>query len=55
MNYFIFWNGLPFPLPWDFPDPGIKPVSPLSPVLADEFFTTESPGKLAYFASSPNK
>ena len=37
MNYFIFWSGLPFPLPWDFPDPGIEPVSPSCPVLADEF------------------
>ena len=32
-----YWNGLPFPSPEDFPDPGIKPVSP---VLAGGFFTT---------------
>ena len=23
-----YWNGLPFPSPGDFPDPGIKPTSP---------------------------
>ena len=23
-----YWNGLPFPLPGDLPDPGIEPVSP---------------------------
>ena len=22
------WSGLPFPSPWDLPDPGIKPRSP---------------------------
>ena len=37
-----YWNGLPFPSPGDFPNAGIKPVSP---VLAGEFFTTEPPGK----------
>ena len=26
------------------PDPGIKPVSPVSPALASGFFTTEPPG-----------
>ena len=29
----------------DLPDPGAKPVSPASPVLAGRFFTTEPPGK----------
>ena len=24
-----YWSGLPFPSPWDLPDPGIKPRSPL--------------------------
>ena len=37
-----YWSGLPFPLPGDLPDPGIEPVSP---ALADGFFTTEPPGK----------
>ena len=38
----IHWSGLPFPSPGDLPDPGIKPVSPLSPVLACGFFTTSA-------------
>ena len=37
-----YWNGLPFPSPWDLPDPGIELVSP---ALAGGFFTTEPPGK----------
>ena len=37
-----YWSGLPFPLPGDLPDPGIKPTSP---ALAGRFFTTELPGK----------
>ena len=39
------WNGLPFPSPEDFSNPGIKPMSPVSPALAGEFFTTELLGK----------
>ena len=35
-------NGLPFPSPGDFPDPGMEPTSP---ALAGGFFTTEPPGK----------
>ena len=38
-----YLRGLPFPLPGDLPDPGIKPMSPASPALAGEFFTTEQP------------
>ena len=38
-----YWSGLPFPSPGDLPDPGIKPVSPTSPVLASRFFTIEPP------------
>ena len=37
-----YWSGLPFPLPGDLPDSGIKPASP---ALAGGFFTTEPPGK----------
>ena len=37
-----YWSGLPFPPPGDLPNLGIKPVSP---ALADRFFTTEPPGK----------
>ena len=38
----IFWSRLPFPIPGDHPDPGIKPASP---ALAGGFFTTGPPGK----------
>ena len=34
-----YGNGLPFPSPEDLSNPGIKPVSP---ALADGFFTTEA-------------
>ena len=36
-----YWSGLPYP-PRDFPDPGIKPVSLLSPPLAGRFFATSA-------------
>ena len=39
------WSGLPFPPPRDLPDPRIEPTSPVSPVMAGRFFTTEPPGK----------
>ena len=38
-----YWNGLPFPSPEHLPDSGIKPVSPMSPVLAGGFLTSEPP------------
>ena len=28
-----YWNGLPFPFPWDLPNPGTEPVFPVSPAL----------------------
>ena len=28
-----YWSGLPFPPPGDLPNPGIKPVSPMSSAL----------------------
>ena len=40
-----YWSGLPFPSPGDLPDPGVEPVSLMSPALADESFTTEPLGK----------
>ena len=36
------WSGLPWPPPGDIPNPGIKPMSPTSPALAGEFFTTSA-------------
>ena len=38
-----YWSGVPFPIPGDLPDPAIKSTSPVSPVLAGGFFTTEPP------------
>ena len=40
-----YWRGLPFPTPWDLPDPGIALASHASPALAGRFFTTVAPGK----------
>ena len=40
-----YWNRLPFPSPRNLPDPGIKPLSPVAPVLAGGIFTTEPPGE----------
>ena len=37
-----YWCGLPCPSPGDLPNPGIKPTSPVSPALADGFFTTST-------------
>ena len=33
------------PSPRDLPDPGMEPMSPVSPALAGKFFTIEPPGK----------
>ena len=41
-----YWSGLPFPIPRDLPDAGIKPRSPVSPALAGGFFTNTQPRKL---------
>ena len=38
------WNGLPCPPPGDHPDPGIEPMSLMSPALAGEFFTLSHQG-----------
>ena len=39
-----YWSGFPFPSPGDFPNPGIKPVSPASPALAGRLPTTAPQG-----------
>ena len=36
------WSGLTFTSPGDLPDPGIKPVSLMSPALAGGFFITST-------------
>ena len=38
-----YWSGLPFPSPWDLPDPGIEPRSP---ALQADTLPSEPPGKL---------
>ena len=35
-----YWNGLSCPPSGDLPNPGIKPMSLMSPALAGRFFTT---------------
>ena len=35
---------VPLPSPENLPDPGIEPVSPVSPALAGRFFTAKTPG-----------
>ena len=37
-----YWNGLPFPPPGDFSNPGIEPGSP---ALQEDSLLTEPPGK----------
>ena len=37
-----YWSGLQFLSPGDLPDPGIEPMSLMSPALAAEFFTTDA-------------
>ena len=37
-----YWSGLPFPTLVDLPNPGIEPMSLMSPVLAVRFFTTST-------------
>ena len=37
-----YWSGWPCPPPGDLPDPGIEPLSLVSPALAREFFTTSA-------------
>ena len=40
-----YWNGLPFPIPEDLPNPGIEPMSLASPALAGRFLAMAPPGK----------
>ena len=41
-------SGLPFPSPGGLPDPGIKPMSLVSPALAHRFFTSWATGEAQY-------
>ena len=40
-----YWSRLPFPTPGDFPNPEVEFMSPVSPTLAGEFFTTSATWK----------
>ena len=40
-----YWSGLPFPSPGHLPNPGIKPVSLMSPALAGGFLPPVPAGK----------
>ena len=40
-----YWGGLPFPSPWDLPDPGIESGSP---ALQPDSLPSEPPGKPIY-------
>ena len=37
-----YWSGLPWPPPGALPNPGIKPMSLMSPALAGRFFITSA-------------
>ena len=45
-----YWSGLPFPYLENFPNAGIKPMSP---ALKGEFFTVKHPGSPISFLLSP--
>ena len=40
-----YWSGLLYLLPGDLPDPGIEPITLISPALAGRFFTTSASWK----------
>ena len=40
-----YWSWLPFPLPGDLPDPGVKPMSFSPPALGGGFFITSTTGE----------
>ena len=44
-----YWNGLPFPPPGDLPDAGIKPRSPVSPVLQADYLPLSHQGNPIYY------
>ena len=50
-----YWNGLPFHFPGNLPNPGIKPVSLVSPTLAGGFFTTEPAENLVQMVAAGAK
>ena len=49
-----YWSGLPCPPPGYLPNPGMKPVSLMSPALAGRFFTTSTTWKALASPPFPN-
>jgi len=49
-----YWNGLPFPIPGDLPDPGIETASLVSPCFGRQILydcaTSEGCGRNDYFS-----
>ena len=43
-----YWSGLPFPSPGDLPNPGIEPMTFISPALAGRFVTTSATWEALY-------
>ena len=43
-----YWSGLPCPPPGDLPDPGMEPVSLMSPALTGRFFTPSATWEALY-------
>ena len=43
-----YWSGLLFPPPRDLPDPGIEPMSPVTPALPGGFFSTRKANLYPY-------
>ena len=48
-----YWSVLPFPFPGDLPDPGIKPGSHASPLLAGGFFIISTTWEAQVFSYLP--
>ena len=46
-----YWSGLPCPPPGDLPNPGIEPVSLMSPDLAGRFFITSATWEALWYIS----
>ena len=49
-----YWSGLPGPPSGDFPEPGIKPMSLMSPALLGRFFTTSATWEVLTVTRSKN-
>ena len=50
-----YWSGFPFPTSGDLPDPGMEPVSLVSPALAGRFLTAVPPGNPGAWAGKTQK